>query len=51
MYYDSVIHRVNLSYTARFLATFEELPPSMKPARFTNDNVIQKMEEGFHGSN
>jgi arylsulfatase len=55
-YYDWVMDRVYLSYAgqsmvAQFLATFQEFPPSMKPASFTIDDVMAKMEEGFGGSN
>jgi arylsulfatase len=55
-YFDWVIDRVYLSYAgqamvAQFLSTFQEFPPSMKPASFTIDDVMKKMEEGFGGSN
>jgi arylsulfatase len=55
-YYDWLMDRVYLSYAgqsmvAQFLATFQEFPPSMKPASFTIDDVMAKMEEGFGGSN
>ena len=55
-YYDWMIDRVYMSYAgqsmvAKFLATFQEFPPRMKAASFTIDDVMEKMEEGFGGSN
>jgi arylsulfatase len=55
-YFDWLIDRVYLTYAgqsivAQFLATFQEFPPRMKPASFTIDDVMEKMEAGFGGSN
>jgi len=51
-YYDWLIDRVYLTYAAQyivrdFLETFQEFPPRMKPASFTVDDVLKKMEQGF----
>ena len=55
-YYDWLIDRVYLTYAGQslvgqFLATFQEFPPRMRPASFTIDDILSKMEEGFGGSN
>ena len=34
------------AYVAEFLTTFKEFPPSQKPASFTIDQVMQKLQEG-----
>jgi arylsulfatase A-like enzyme len=52
-YYDWVIDRAYLLYAAQFLvaqflATFEQFPPRMKPASFTVDQILQKMEAGLN---
>ena len=54
-YNDWMIDHIYLSYAgqslvAQFLATFQEFPPRMKPASFTVDQILAKMEEGY-GSN
>jgi arylsulfatase A-like enzyme len=51
-YYDWVIDRAYLTYAGQglvgqFLATFAEFPPRMKPASFTIDDVMGKMEAGY----
>jgi arylsulfatase len=47
-YYDWYINKVYLAvpaqaYVARFLASFKEYPPRMKPGSFTIDKVLEKM--------
>ena len=47
-----MIDRVYLTYAAQFivrefLTTFKEFPPRMKPASFSIDQVLEKMEQGF----
>jgi len=54
-YYDWLIDHVYLLYAgqsivAQFLATFEEFPPRMKPASFSVDQILSKMEEGLKGA-
>jgi arylsulfatase len=51
-YYDWMIDRVYLTYAAQylvrqFLETFQEFPPRMKPASFTVDDIMKKMEQSF----
>jgi arylsulfatase A-like enzyme len=51
-YWDWMIDRVYLTYPAQyivreFLATFQEFPPRMKPASFSIDQVLEKMEQSF----
>jgi arylsulfatase A-like enzyme len=51
-YWDWMIDRVYLTYAAQylvreFLETFHEFPPRMKPASFSIDQVLEKMEQGF----
>ena len=51
-YWDWMIDRVYLTYAAQyivreFLGTFKEFPPRMKPASFTVDDVLKKMEQSF----
>jgi arylsulfatase A-like enzyme len=51
-YWDWMIDRVYLTYAAQyivreFLATFQEFPPRMKPASFSVDQVLEKMEQSF----
>jgi arylsulfatase len=53
-YLDWMIDRVFLlvpaqQYVGQFLATFKEYPPRQKPASFSIDQVMQKLEES-HGS-
>ena len=48
-YYDWMIDRMFLAvpaqaYVGRFLATFEEYPPRMKPASFSIDQVMEKLQ-------
>ena len=47
-----MIDRIYLIYAGQylvtqFLATFNEFPPRMKPASFTSDQVLKKMEEAW----
>jgi arylsulfatase len=35
---------------AKFLGTFNEFPPSQKPATFSIDQVMQQMQEGVAAS-
>ena len=51
-YWDWMIDRVYMLYAgqnlvSKFLATFTEFPPRMKPASFTIDQVMAKMEESI----
>jgi arylsulfatase len=51
-YWDWLIDRVYLTYAAQFLVrqfleTFTEFPPRMKPASFSIDQVLEKMEQSF----
>jgi arylsulfatase A-like enzyme len=51
-YFDWMIDRVYLTYAAQFLvreflATFKEFPPRMKPASFSVDQILKKMEQSF----
>lgn len=51
-YYDWMIDRIFLAYAGqslvtRFLATFNDFPPRMKPATFTIDQVLAKMEDAW----
>jgi arylsulfatase len=51
-YYDWLIDRIYLTYAAQFIVreflnTFEEFPPRMKPASFTVDDIMKKMEQSF----
>lgn len=51
-YYDWMIDRIFLAYAGQslvtqFLATFNEFPPRMKPATFTIDQVLAKMEDAW----
>jgi arylsulfatase len=48
-YYDWMIDKAYLmvpaqTYVARFLGTFKEYPPRMKPGSFTIDKVMEKMQ-------
>jgi len=54
-YWDWMIDRVYLTYAAQFivrefLATFQAFPPRMKPASFSIDQVLKKMEEAVHSN-
>jgi arylsulfatase len=49
-YYDWMVDRVFLlvpaqTYVGQFLATFQEFPPRQKPASFSIDQVMEKMQE------
>ncbi len=51
-YFDWVIDRVYLNYAGNsivqnFLSTFNEFPPRMKPASFTIDQVLSRMEDAW----
>jgi hypothetical protein len=39
------------AYVANWLATFKEFPPRQKPASFSLDQVMQKLQETAGGSN
>ena len=48
-YYDWLIDRVFFlvpaqAFVAEFLATFQEFPPRQKPASFSIDQVLQKLQ-------
>jgi arylsulfatase len=48
-YYDWLIDRVFFlvpaqTYVARFLETFKEFPPRQKPASFSIDQVMEKLQ-------
>ena len=52
-YWDWMIDRVYLTYAAQFivrnfLETFKEFPPRMKPASFSIDQVLAKMEQALN---
>jgi arylsulfatase len=34
------------AYVGKFLMTFKEFPPSQRPASFSIDQVMQKLQEG-----
>jgi arylsulfatase len=34
------------AYVAKFLDTFKEFPPSQKPASFSIDQVMEKLQQG-----
>ena len=49
-YYDWMIDHAYLlvpaqAFVGKFLMTFKEFPPSQKPARFSLDQVMQKLHE------
>ena len=51
-YYDWLIDHAYITYAAQFivrqfLETFKEFPPRMKPASFSIDDVLEKMEQGM----
>ncbi len=51
-YFDWMIDHAYITYAAQylirqFLDTFVEFPPRMKPASFTVDQILQKMEENM----
>ena len=53
-YYDWMIDRVFLlvpaqEYVGKFLATFKDFPPRMKPASFSIDQVLEKMTSSAGG--
>lgn len=39
------------AYVANFLSTFQEFPPRQKPASFSIDQVLEKLQSGNRGSN
>ena len=52
-YYDWLIDRAYLlvpaqTYVGRFLETFQEFPPRMKPASFGIDQILAKMEQALN---
>ncbi|MFZ0240934.1 MAG: hypothetical protein WAL90_04745, partial [Desulfobacterales bacterium] len=52
-YWDWMIDRVYLTYAAQFivrnfLETFKEFPPRMKPASFSIDQALAKMEQALN---
>jgi arylsulfatase len=52
-YWDWLIDRAYLTYAAQFivrnfLETFKEFPPRMKPASFSIDQVLEKMERALN---
>jgi arylsulfatase len=54
-YYDWMIDHVYLLYAAqslvaKFMSTFVEFPPRMKPASFAVDQIVEKMNENIGGS-
>ena len=54
-YYDWLIDHAYLPYAgqslvAQFMATFNEFPPRMKPASFSVDQIVEKMNENFGGA-
>jgi arylsulfatase len=54
-YYDWVIDHAYLIYAAqslvaRFMATFNEYPPRMKPASFSVEQIVEKMNENIAGA-
>ena len=54
-YYDWMLDRVYLLYAAQslvaqFMNTFVEYPPRMKPASFSVDQIVEKMNENIGGS-
>ena len=53
-YYDWLIDHAFLLYAAQslvaqFMQTFEEFPPRMKPASFSVDQIMEKMNESLSG--
>lgn len=38
------------SLVRRFLGTLQEFPPRMKPARFSIDQVLEKMEQALQSN-
>ena len=53
-YYDWVLDRAYLlvpaqTYVGGFLSTFREFPPRQKPASFSLDQVMEKLEKGYDG--
>ena len=54
-YYDWLMDHGYISYAeqfrvALFIEIFQEFPPRMKPASFTVDQIMVKMEEGFRSN-
>jgi arylsulfatase len=37
------------AYVAKWISSFKEFPPRQKPASFSIDDVMKKLEEGAHG--
>jgi arylsulfatase len=51
---DWMAHRVFLlvpaqAYVAKWISSFKEFPPRQKPASFSIDEVMKKLEEGPRG--
>ncbi len=51
-YFDWMIDRAYILYAAQFLVaqfleTFKEFPPRMRPASFTVEQIMEKMEAGL----
>ena len=51
-YWDWMIDHAYILYASQyivreFLQTFQEFPPRMKPASFTVDQIMEKMEESM----
>jgi hypothetical protein len=54
-YYDWLIEHAYLilvgqSEVAKFLETFKEFPPRQRPASFSIDQIIEKMQQGMGAS-
>jgi hypothetical protein len=54
-YYDWLIEHgylilVGQGEVAKFLGTFKEFPPRQRPASFSIDQIIEKMQQGMSGS-
>ena len=54
-YYDWMLHNAYFIYAAQFVAgkfaeTFKEFPPAQKPASFTIDDALVKMNEAAGGA-
>jgi arylsulfatase len=51
-YWDWMLDRAFIAYgaqagVARFLATFQEFPPSQRPASFTIDQAMEKLQQSI----
>ncbi len=54
-YWDWMIDHAYIMYAAQFivrqfLETFQEFPPRMKPASFSINHVLEKLEQGVHSN-